>query len=378
MAAFNESSVHRGRQEVTVRTPSSPDLAARRATKSDGRFQLFAKRVQDRAILLLDPEGYVTTWNEGAARIEGFGAEEIIGRHVSGFYTAEDVERGLPARLLRTAATQGQAESEGWRVRKDGSRFWAEVSITALRDNRGRLQGFGEVTRDRTEQKQAEEKQTEQVLRELSGRVVEAVDSERRRISLSLNDSTSPSLTALISKLHAAKHRPEGSQLIDDCIGLAEFVSRAIRTASYLLYPPSLETDGLLVTLSAHLKGLARQKGTPIDLDFPPRLERLPPTTAAALYRVVQEFLASIFRVPGNSRARVRVALQGGRLVLEVAAEGRGLPEEALQEARRGVGELGVTMAGMRERIVRLGGSLELDSSKSGTWVTAVVPIPRT
>ena len=322
---------------------------------------------------MLDPAGYVTTWNEGAERIKGYRAEEVIGRHMSCFYTAEDIERGLPAQLLETAETEGRVESEGWRVRKGGTRFWASVSITAVRNDRGSLEGFGKVTRDLTERKQAQE-----ALRELSGRLVEAQERERRHISLSLNDSTSPTLTALISKLYFAKYRPEkeARQLIDDCVALAEFLSREIRTVSYLLYPPSLETDGLLVTLRGHLKGLARQKGIPIDMDFPAHMERLPPPVAAALYRVVQEFLANIFRVPGNSRAKARIAVQDGKLTLEVGAEGRGLPQEALQEARQGTGELGVAMAGMRERLVRLGGSLEIDSRNSGTWVTATLPVP--
>lgn len=339
---------------------------------TDWSFHQFVDSVRDHAIFMLDPQGQVTTWNEGAERIKGYRPEEVIGRHVSCFYPREDIEAGLPSRLLAAAEAEGRAGNEGWLVRKDGARFWASVSITAVRDYGGRLQGFGKVVRDLTERKQAEE-----ALRELSGRLIETQDRERRRISLSLTDSTSPSLTALISKLHAAKCRPEAEshQLIDNCVALAEFVSREIRTVSYLLYPPSLETDGLLATLQAHLKGLARQKGIAIEVDFPPHIERLPPAAAGALYRVAQDFLANIFRARENSRAKVRIAVDNGQLLLEVTAEGAGLPPETLEEAKRGVGELGVTMAGMRERIVRLGGSLEIDSTGSGPRVTATLAV---
>ncbi|TLY63683.1 MAG: PAS domain S-box protein [Gammaproteobacteria bacterium] len=111
------------------------------------RFRLFVKAVQDYAIFILDAQGRVATWNEGAARMKGYEAEQVIGRDTSVFYPREDVERGLPGRLLKTAEEKGSFEHEGWRVRKDGSRFWASVSITALRDEGGTLEGFGKVTR---------------------------------------------------------------------------------------------------------------------------------------------------------------------------------------------------------------------------------------
>jgi diguanylate cyclase (GGDEF)-like protein/PAS domain S-box-containing protein len=113
--------------------------------------------VQDYAILMLDVEGNVATWNAGAQRIKGYEAEEIIGRHFSAFYPPEDVAAGKPERELLIAAADGRLEDEGWRVRKDGSRFWANVVITALRDETGSLRGYGKITRDITERRFAEE-----------------------------------------------------------------------------------------------------------------------------------------------------------------------------------------------------------------------------
>jgi len=121
------------------------------------RFQLLVDSVGDYAIYLLDPNGIVSSWNSGAARFKGYTADEIIGRHFSSFYTDEDRAAGMPQRALATALTEGRFEAEGWRVRKDGTRFWASVVIRAVRDETGTLLGFAKVTRDITERKIAEE-----------------------------------------------------------------------------------------------------------------------------------------------------------------------------------------------------------------------------
>jgi PAS domain S-box-containing protein len=134
---------------------------------AEDRFQLFVESVKDYALFLLDPSGTVTTWNEGARRIKGYEASEIIGSHFSRFYTAEDIARGHPAEELEIATREGRFEEEGWRVRKDGSRFWASVVISRMTDKSGNLLGFAKVTRDLTERKAAEQaKLEEQKLRE--------------------------------------------------------------------------------------------------------------------------------------------------------------------------------------------------------------------
>ena len=125
---------------------------------SEERFRLLIEGVKDYAIFLLDAEGRVMTWNNGAERIKGYYTEEILGKHFSAFYQPEDVQADRPAQALKVAVAEGRFEQEGWRVRKDGSRFWAHVVITALKDRSGKLQGFAKVTRDITERKQAEER----------------------------------------------------------------------------------------------------------------------------------------------------------------------------------------------------------------------------
>lgn len=128
---------------------------ARRA--SEEQFRLLVEGVKDYAIFMLDVQGYIRSWNAGAQRIKGYTADEIIGKHFSIFYTPEDLQDNKPARELVIATREGKYQEEGWRVRKDGTLFWANVLITALSDESGTLRGFGKVTRDMTEWKQAEE-----------------------------------------------------------------------------------------------------------------------------------------------------------------------------------------------------------------------------
>ncbi len=139
----------------------APRPNSKAAARDTDRFRLLVDSVTDYAIIMLDPEGHVATWNAGAQRLKGYTAAEIIGQHFSRFYPREALDKGWPAEELRRAAAEGRFEDEGWRVRKDGSRFWANVIITALRDETGRLVGFGKVTRDLTERKQAADRTRE-------------------------------------------------------------------------------------------------------------------------------------------------------------------------------------------------------------------------
>jgi PAS domain S-box-containing protein len=158
-------------------TPSSSapqDAAAAKPPRSGPiDFRLFVQSVQDYAIFMLDPEGRVQTWNAGAERIKGYKEGEIAGEHFSIFYPPEDVAAGKPEAELLVAAAEGRFEDEGWRVRKDGARFWANVVITAVRDETGRLVGFGKVTRDLTDRRRAEEtlRRSEEGFRLLLGSV---------------------------------------------------------------------------------------------------------------------------------------------------------------------------------------------------------------
>jgi len=180
-------------------------VAVEGAGIESAQFGEFVDEVEDYAIFALDPDGRVASWNAGAERIKGYDSREILGEHVSTFYTEEDVEAGVPEANLETAATEGRVEDEGWRVREDGSHFWANVVITAIRDDDGGLRGFTKVTRDMTDRREHERRLRRQL--DFSERVLEAVPqsvlvfdrdgtvvrtNERARNRLGFDDSEEP------------------------------------------------------------------------------------------------------------------------------------------------------------------------------------------
>ncbi|MDP8947115.1 MAG: SpoIIE family protein phosphatase [Actinomycetota bacterium] len=181
--------------------------------QSEERFRLLVEGVRDYAIFVLDSEGRVATWNEGAERTMGYEAQEITGEHLSVFYTEEDVERGHPERDLRVAATEGRYEEEGLRVCKGGSRLWAHVVITALRDEDGSLRGFSKVTRDITERKSAEEalKASETKYRTL----VEQIPAITY-VQEPLESSNPKAITYVSPQYQAILGYPPDSQIIDE------------------------------------------------------------------------------------------------------------------------------------------------------------------
>ncbi len=158
---------------VTFIRDATEQRAAQEALRlNDARLRSIVESIGEYAIYLLDREGHVLTWNPGAERIKGYKADEVLGLHYSRFFTQEDVEQGRPAELLRQAIVKNRVEEEGWRVRKDGSRFWANVVLTAIHDSTGAVTGFSKVTRDVTEHKQAQES----VIAELSSLLLANVD----------------------------------------------------------------------------------------------------------------------------------------------------------------------------------------------------------
>jgi PAS domain S-box-containing protein len=161
---------------------------------SEERFRLLVGSVADYAIFMLDVDGHVMSWNLGAERLKGYRADEIVGRHFSAFYGDEDQRAGRPGKQLATALAEGRAEDEGWRIRKDGTRFWANVVITALRTSDGRLVGFGKVTRDLTQRKRAEDALRGVLERErdAAARMRELDDARRELVAIVAHDVRAP------------------------------------------------------------------------------------------------------------------------------------------------------------------------------------------
>jgi PAS domain S-box-containing protein len=205
------------------------DLTARRlAEERSDQFRRLVLSVRDYAIFLLDPSGHVTTWNAGAERAKGYSAQEIIGRHFSTFYTEADRARDHPADELAIAAADGRYEEEGWRVRKDGSHFWANVVITALRDDDGTLLGYAKVTRDLTERRAAE-----LALRDANTRLARGNQELERFAAVAAHDLQEPLRTiagfsALLSERHGASLDEDARRYVDHISAAAGRMSRLV------------------------------------------------------------------------------------------------------------------------------------------------------
>jgi PAS domain S-box-containing protein len=353
-------------------------------------FRLLVESVKDYAIFALDPEGHVLTWNEGARAIKGYTRDEIVGQHFSKFYLPEAVQSGWPTRELALAEREGRFSDEGWRVKKDGSAFWASVIITALRDSEGHLSGFAKVTQDLSERKQWEER-IQQLNRELRSRVaqldetqhqlqlrtlelqklsaqlLQIQDEERRRLARELHDELGQQLSGLKMVLDAKQGNDEASQLADTALSM-------VRNLSYLLHPPLLDEAGLRPALHWYVEGLAKRSNIDISLDLKPLLfPRLPKDIEVTAFRVIQESLTNVYRHSGSESARVEIEKQADCVIIRVRDYGKGCPAE--MAGRDSTARLGVGIGGMRERVRQFGGELFVIRAEPGTLVEARIPL---
>jgi PAS domain S-box-containing protein len=366
--------------------------------RTEERFRLLVDAVQDYAIFMLDVQGHVSSWNTGAERIKGYAVSEIIGKHFSIFYTEEDLLSRKPERELEIAAQVGRFEDDGWRLRKDGSRFWANVIISAIRDETGQLIGFGKVTRDYTERiksnqlllkeiaerTEAQRKlhDSEKSLRQLSLRLLQTQDEERRRIGRDLHDSVGQYLVGLKMKVDSLKSSAQRSQRVNggelaECSQLIEEAIAEVRTISYLLYPPMLEELGLKSAVPWYLDGFTKRSGIKTTFEVSPEFDRIPSDLELALFRILQESLTNVHRHSGSSTAIVRLLTTSRTVVLQVIDEGKaGQSKNPDDRAQDWMGAFGVGLRGMDERLRQLGGTLELSSTREGTTVSATLPLP--
>jgi PAS domain S-box-containing protein len=185
-----EIAARQAAENALLQANEAMDSQLKTLRASEERFRLLVDGTRDYAIYMLDPTGRIVSWNPGAERINHVQADEIIGQHYSRFYTHEDVDAGKPDEHLRLAALAGKYEDEGWRVRNDGSRFWASIVLTALRDEAGNLRGYSKITRDITEEKQNQENarrfREEEAARRAAEELAAAVDKERERLRVTL------------------------------------------------------------------------------------------------------------------------------------------------------------------------------------------------
>jgi PAS domain S-box-containing protein len=316
------------------------DLTERRQAQevlrqSEQRFRLLLESVQDYAIYMVDLDGRVVTWNAGAARVKGYTARDIIGRHVSVFYTAEDREAGACERELKVAAEDGRLELEGWRVRQDGTQLWASVVITAMRDAHGVLVGFAKVTRDLTERRRAEQERL---------RLAQTQEALRLRdefVSIAAHELRTP-LTALQLGLQGLSRQANGWT---DAV--TKRLSRSIRSAERLA---QLVESLLDVTRISH--GRLQLHRSRFDLTEVARevVDRLHDAAVHASCTLTVELDGSIvgewdrlrteqilinllgnaFKYAANAPVRLAVKRAAESAVIEVEDQGPGIPEADL------------------------------------------------
>jgi PAS domain S-box-containing protein len=376
-------------------------LAQHELFEREQQFHRMTDSVTEYAILQLDAEGNVLTWNPGAQRIKGYAPQDILGRHFSSFYTRQAVWERKPEQALAAAAQQGLFSEEDWRVRKDGSRFWASVAITPLRDGDGQVTGYCKITRDLSERKAAEEKLAAQVdermrtegqlqrlnarleslveertrelqdtnaaligakdrLQALSARLISAQEEERRHIARELHDETGQALTLIRMQLGdlAVRASPPA---VADCVQHVDRAINHIRGLALRLRPPMLDDLGLSDALEWVAEQQARAAGWQLHLDLPQLDERLPGEVETACFRICQEALTNAARYARATEVMVSLWVAGTRLELVVCDNGVGFELDRYRSREERTKHFGLVSMG--ERASLAGGAMEIDTA---------------
>jgi PAS domain S-box-containing protein len=312
------------------------------------------------------PDGLVVRVNRAYGDFLGYAPHEMAGRHIRDFIDAEHVEQSLKELADLRDGKIARVDLERRYIRRDGTRVWGRTAIT-------RLPGAGlliAVVQDIDSRRRAED-----AVRRLSGRFLHLQDEERRRIARSLHESAAQTVAALSMDLQRMERMglpALAAETLQDTLALAAQTSREIRTLSPLLHPPLLEEAGLPSSLRWLVQGFSQRSDVKVTLDLADDLGRLSTELEITLFRIVQESLTNVHRHSGSQSASVRLRRTGPDVELEIADQGVGIPEEMLERVQAQLSAApGVGIAGMRERLSQLGGTLEILPANPGTLVRA-------
>lgn len=342
------------------------------------------------AIIATRPNGQIVCWNPFAEELYGWQVQEVIGRNIVELMVPK--EKVQSASDIISSVRAGEAWTGEFTVkRRDGIHLTVAVADSPIFDETGHLIGIVGVSHDlsalakaRLELEREAHERTAQLntanenLRQLSASLIRSRDEERRHIARELHDTTGQDLTALKIDLafigrKVKQFSPELARRVSVANELVTHISDGLRTMSYLLHPPLLDYLGLASALRQYVTGFSARSKIKVDLKIPADFDRLPDDMEITCFRIVQECLTNIHRHSGSATAVITINHEKKGIRVEVRDEGRGIPRKRQLELESGGG--GVGLAGMRERIAHLAGTLELKSDAKGTVVTAILPL---
>jgi len=324
------------------------------------------------AIFVRGADDRISYWNEGAERLYGWSKQEAVGQSP---HDLLHTEFPIP---MAEVLNMDRWEGELGHTKRVGGKITVASRWTTLRDQQGKPTGWLEINSDISARKAAEESAMR-----LSSRILSLQDTERRRIARELHDCLGQYLAALKMNLDqlSTEASEDGevtagkSKRLSECLDIVERCLTETRTLSHLMHPPLLDEAGLTSAIRWYVEGFVERSDIKANLNLPTVLPRLRSSMELALFRVLQESLTNVHRHASCSSVEITIAVNAAEVSLKVKDNGKGIAPDRLRILREGGAEVGIGLAGMRERMRDLGGHLDLDSGASGTTVTAVMPI---
>jgi len=363
------------------------DISARRSAEESVHAMDEALERQSRlldlahdAIIVRGFDGRVLYWNQGAARKYGWTKQEAIGKITHTLLRTVYPENR--DRMEEKLLADGFWEGELVHMNRNGNQITVASRQILDRSSPGTLAAVLEINRNITDQRESERKlrASEEVMRELTGRLLESQDEDRQRISRELHDTTSQILTGILSRLYLVRKSAHpldepSRQALTAALKLAEGLADFIRIFSSSLHPSILDEQGLAAAIRWYADGIAAQSKIRMSIEVPANLPRLPQIAARSLYRLMQESVSRLRLHPATTAVLVRLSLRPGVYTMEIVAEGGPRPVAPGGKTDIDISGLGVGVVGMRERMRQLGGQLEVQSSDRGTVIRAVLPL---